>query len=277
MCESLCIVSKWLPQGWYEPPYHTHTHTHPRPVVTWSSLCIFTVDCTVWIVTKQTAFWAFKAGRVSVCQPCASSPPFLPSTLPCAHPVGLTFHLFTPCWRHTSHSGFPWTLSVRPLLWSVECVLTVKDTDGDQNRPCVIYSVWLLLSIRVYLGVCKRQHSGTGMCPCDVQLFLWACMCAHWPATLQRQHLQWGWGGWRRARQRQWRSPHLPQTKPVPETHRQREKEWDTTDFNECLWSLWSVMTERHHDNWSFHLQLYPLKYSSDILLIYKTDLGLSE
>ncbi len=53
------------------PHTHTHTHTHPRPVVTWSSLCIFTVR----IVTKQTAVWAFKAGRVPVRHPLLRSPP----------------------------------------------------------------------------------------------------------------------------------------------------------------------------------------------------------
>lgn len=115
MCESLCIVSKWLPQGWYEPLYHAHTHRH-RPVVMWSSHYIFTVDCTVWIVTKQNAFWAFKAGRV----------PVRFSPLPSALSAGLTFHLFTSCWRHASRSGFPWTFSSQPRLWK-ECVLAVKD------------------------------------------------------------------------------------------------------------------------------------------------------
>lgn len=127
MCESLCIVSKWLPQGWYEPPQHAQTHTHARPVVIWSSLCIFTVDCTVWIVTKQTAVWAFKG----------PSPPPSPPPLLC--PVGLTFRLFTSGWRHASHSGLPRTLR-----------LSCARCKGHELRPASIVCDLLCVTVTKY-------------------------------------------------------------------------------------------------------------------------------
>lgn len=126
-----------------------NTHTQPRPAVTRSSLCIFTVDCTVWIVTKQTAVWAFMAGRVRVC------PHPLPSLFHTPS-VGLTFQPFHL--MLTSDISFWIPLNFEPSVASLEGVYACGK--GHRLRPeqaSLWFSVELLLSIRVYLSVCVKD------------------------------------------------------------------------------------------------------------------------
>lgn len=44
------------------------------------------------------------------------------------------------------------------------------------------------------------------------------CVFGALPATHRRWHWQWEWAKWQKAQQRQWRSLHLPQTRPGPKS-----------------------------------------------------------